>query len=449
MSLRIDDEDALLNDIAAQSQAAPMRAAPQAKKPIPMGWGGLSKKAKASLGKISDEAIAPSEPQVSVTLAPANYQSLPQGQPVESIDPAVIRHQKRLMQSGGLSQQPLGGKAAIESGGTDVQKESITRNIPLTPTQVQDIHDSIVAEQEFQDLKKSVKGLDEFAKQYEGMPIESPQLDLSGAMSLADFLNKGKSQFRAGYKAPESGFDIARERMKDLLALRDKAIENKRDMVKTLLAAYPAIAKSGGIAQSMAQSTEQAKAMLGQENKPQAGKAAGGVNNALEKAWGVFDKDKDVVKARDAVGSAGDARALLAQGYGPADEILKKKLITLSGDSKPSDKDVEAIGGDRRLVERFKQYVNYLFGSGSFTDLNVQEMGKLINGLERVSRQRLEGKLEGHARAAKTSQGLDPKVVKPFLMDRLSLPSPPPEAPKPPSILEMLKQRTEKKQGGK
>jgi len=444
----------LLNQPAQASQ--PVQAKKEVTKNVTKpksAW--LNPKMKASIAGLEDAPVNPTPtPEPTNTIvAPPTSQALPQGPAPIDRGQAYMDQLKKFQamaqvgtDASQFGPQPVGGKVSQSGSTAGLFKTLINKNIPVDLQEYGLLHQAVANSPESQDLAVKNAEFSDLVAKYSGEPTEKPGINLSGAAELVDFLNNGKTKFAAQYKAPKTAEEIRNERYKTLLALKDKEAENQRDYTKSIMASIAPMLRGGGQMQSADQIATKIDNTVGVTNTPPRGDGRPQVNNPLEKTWAVFEKQSaPQIKAVDA---SQEARGLLAQGYGPADEILKRKLIVASGDSKPSDKDLQSFSGDKRIVERMKQYINYAFGTGSFTDLNREEMSALIDGLEKSARARLAAKVSGHAASAKAAHGIDPNTATKFINDRLSLPKEAAPVKAPPSFMEYLDAK-KKAQGAK
>lgn len=246
--------------------------------------------------------------------------------------------------------------------------------------------------QKIQNLPSMRSTLDSIA-QYEDLLRNMAQApvrrDITPELALADYISGGRTA--AAYQRPENLNEMS-ERIRSHLIGIEKAKNAYQDNLANMLNASKA-----GITQVTTTEKERQEAGRaadrygGMSGRPQ-------VNNPMEKVW--QEASKSLKKDLEALQSGRDSRELVMQGTSVGDEILKRKLIQLSGDVKPSDKDVGAFGGNKTLLERAKQWYETNFNTGAFSDLNRSDLIKIIDGLDTLNKQRVREKLNGHARAA-------------------------------------------------
>lgn len=243
--------------------------------------------------------------------------------------------------------------------------------------------------QGLEDLSSEIARL----KAAQDAPAPSPDLVIP-AIATAQWLSAkpGTSpDMMASYKemmAPQLRKEAERREMiEKLTALKQKQEQGIANAdVAWLKAVIPQVLQG--------QETQQIKNQYG----PPKVSANPQVNNPMEKLWTEF---KRVAQPEmDALSAGKQARELLNQGSTTADQMVKRQLIRLAGDQRPSNEDVRAFGGDSRLLERAQQFYDSLFGSGTFTPSNREELNAILNGMERIAQGRFEEKLHGHASAA-------------------------------------------------
>ncbi len=148
------------------------------------------------------------------------------------------------------------------------------------------------------------------------------------------------------------------------------------------------------------------------------GLTAGQQDMAWDRLWNSFKDNRSAGKAIMAVQAIPDSITLLEQGASTTDEMLKRALLNLVGDTRPSDRDVGAFGGDKRLLERAKQVYDSVIATGSFTENNREQLRKLIIGMSQVATRRFSDVAKGYSRAAKNRiafQGVPEDQVLNFL----------------------------------
>lgn len=220
----------------------------------------------------------------------------------------------------------------------------------------------------------------------------------------------------------ESGSD---RRLK-LLALADKIQDNKRDMAKSTLEAVGKL-KSG--TDTLTLLSQMGFKFGGKSADTELKKGAGAtkpqVNNPMEKTWTEFGKaNKDLLES---LSGGQSARSLMETGTPIGDQMLRRKMIILSGDKRPSNEDVKQSAGDPRVEQILNQWYASRFDTGVLTNLNRDSIDKVLTAMERLGRKRLHTTVEGFSKSApKFHPELNPSTVRAGLMERLEGVMPPP-----------------------
>jgi hypothetical protein len=255
----------------------------------------------------------------------------------------------------------------------------------------------------------------------------SREVDLRGVAALID--NTYGTNYGKYLDKPTSDL----ERKKLLMSALDKVQDNRRDMAKSLLETVKAqeigknsngntivelvklMQKNGQIAQtgSSDKSTEinpDAIKLKASARNPQ-------VNNAYEKVWDQFSKqNKSTLEGFQAIPQA---QEMLKLNTSPSTGVLKRMILKLAGDSRFSDQDVQAFGGDPTLIEKANQAVETAAGSGGFSAANQAQMKALINGMVRVAKKRYDEQVKGHIDSALIAhKELDPADMQDFFYGR-------------------------------
>jgi hypothetical protein len=138
----------------------------------------------------------------------------------------------------------------------------------------------------------------------------------------------------------------------------------------------------------------------------------------MEKTWSAFRQvNAGLFTSLDA---AREAEALINQSTSVGDAMAKVKLIRMSGDTRPSDYDAKQFNGNRKLLERAKQWYDTNFDTGAFTDLNRDEIRQVMRGIYGVVNSRLKQSVDGFAQTVPDYHpGISPEQAKRALLGRL------------------------------
>jgi hypothetical protein len=292
--------------------------------------------------------------------------------------------------------------------GEDIKQQSKKETLQtLTPEQIATLTAEAEKSPGIREQRAGIKDMQELLAMRLKM---KPQLDLTPAMALSDAWFGGN--LKSSYKAPPSSqelFEKLSSHMTEIQKRKQDTSDKINDFIRNT--------RQGGSLTEQLINGLTAGRTYGQEPV----RSAGGVQpqeKAYEKVWEVFYRHgKPVFEAYD-MGKA--AREALNQGTSLGDEVFKKFVTQVMRDPRPTDRDMAVIAGDRRLAEKFKQYINWSFGQGAFTELNYEEMNQLLNGLDRLNQKRLGELVEGHSRAgAQAHPAISTSEFNRFITSRL------------------------------
>lgn len=165
--------------------------------------------------------------------------------------------------------------------------------------------------------------------------------------------------------------------------------------------------------------------------KPPTGKTAGEKINdefkALAKEF--FEQDK-YRKMSTRIDFAKQSKDLLAQGSGPADQIFKTALTRASGDSRPSNFDIQRIAGDPRIAKRIREWWDKYFATGTMSPENREIMEKIVETARVAAVRDLWKLADGKAKVfAERHPGQSRAQIRRQLMETSGFPDELPEIP--------------------
>jgi len=149
-------------------------------------------------------------------------------------------------------------------------------------------------------------------------------------------------------------------------------------------------------------------------------------SKSLEKVWDVFkdsaEKDLGAIQSiQDSIPVFQTATEDLKRSQ---IGLLKRKIIVSSGDTRPSDKDVDAFGGDTRLLKAAQRFHAEVI-KGETIPEDWQQLTPILEGLSKVVAKRMIERVEGHTRAAQYAhpnlRGENPKRLSNFFYERMAI----------------------------
>lgn len=327
-------------------------------------------------------------------------------------DLAEMTRQVRAARGNPVKAKAEGIKTTDEQTVQTDQKRATTRNIYADPSDLEKMRLAQESDPYLQSQISGEKRLENLLAMELAMPADTGSAILRPLAALAD--SETGSKLMAGLPVTEA----PHARNQRLMTMAEKLQDNRRDIASKAAESARNLKTGTVMDLLLAQLTDKKGATAGgggngTTKNPQ-------VNNAYEKIWDQFAKDKVAGKALTQLQFVPDAQAMLTNQNSISDEMLKRALLNLAHDTRPSDRDVQAFGGDRRVLNRAQQAWDWAFGTGSFTPLNRTEIEAIIGGFTRVAKQRFVQSAKTNSRAGKRAHPELPSEseIEKFIYDR-------------------------------
>ncbi len=250
------------------------------------------------------------------------------------------------------------------------------------PQQLLGIMNVLNSSREIQDQKSGIDRQDAMAEAYKHAPMG--MVDWGPALRLSD--SWFKTKLAEGYAPPET----LQQRMEKVMAHQNKLQDDRRDLTKSVMG-LAAQSESGRSTDKLSEAVRLLREQqAGAQDPTMKGAGAKPIYPQYERIWSSFKDDKVAGKYITALNALPAAKVLLAQGTAPAFEMLKRQLLQMGGDTRPSDKDVGAFGGNRTLLNKAQQAWDWAFNqNGRISDISSEELAAILDGFGQVAGSRM------------------------------------------------------------
>jgi len=317
------------------------------------------------------------------------------GLPVQNLAPqpipAMIGDLSSLI-GGGEEENILTGQSKKE---IEVQTKEVSKS------RSQQIQETLGFDPELaKELAESVTNIDALKKQEDGikqledifrLTAEQPlQTDLSALASLVDAWTG--SNFAKTVKPSET----PKQRRNTLVTLANKIQDQKASLSTKVINAISAqrLSKFKGI-------EEQNILRELTDNIVDPAKKVR-TQRLLSQSWTTFGNDfKKSSKVNiEGLRAVSGFKASAQANTTIAVETLKRQLLRMSGDTRPSDRDIAAFGGSKEFTTRITQFWDAALKGKGFAARNQAEVQQLADALAQIAAGGLKKSIEGHSRNA-------------------------------------------------
>ncbi len=127
-----------------------------------------------------------------------------------------------------------------------------------------------------------------------------------------------------------------------------------------------------------------------------------------------FNKDKKANRAQERLSAATAADSLLSSNTPIGNEVLKRMILKLSGDSRFSDKDVTAFAGSPAVAVKLKQTYHRL-KEGTFNPENLDDMKLIVKSLRKTALNDYQGAVNQYASLSEFGYGIPSGITRTYL----------------------------------
>lgn len=214
---------------------------------------------------------------------------------------------------------------------------------------------------------------------------------------------------------------VPQHKPKDVMGMAEKLQDNRRDITSKAFDAARSM-RSGNVTDLLLKDIA-SRIIAGTD--PGGKKKSGDMapqkpEQAYDRVWTRFKDDRVAGKVLHQLQFVDNSVKLLENKNSISDEMLKRLMLNLVGDTRPSDRDVQAFGGDRRLMERVQQAYDLAISSGTFSTTNRKHLLDTIEAVAGSAKDRFKKLVKNAALAGKQSNrafaNTNPAELEKFLL---------------------------------